>query len=113
MRPSNGCAYPLRPVEVHQLFPGIGRPNWWGQPMNWEHIYLVFSFHWFPGSDTRPVFGTIAVPKEEVARVRAWFDAVVWPEARSWVRDVKRRKPKTEESKLWWWDSQTGESYVK
>ena len=113
MRPVNGCAYVLKRSEVQRLLPGIGRVDCWSHPIGGRRdgIYIAFSVNWTPGPGARPRFTMIAVPSEESERVRGWFESVVWPEAQSYVKDVKRRKPDAEESKTWWWNAQTGETY--
>lgn len=107
----NGCAYPLKSVEVHELLPGIGRVSWLGRPLGYRGEYIVVGTFWHPGSTARqPTVAIRPVHKEDVDVVREWIEKVWLAEARAWLTDVKNRAPATTESRQWWLNPETGKS---
>ena len=94
LRPPQGWAYPLAPVNVHQFLPGVGHIGWNGAAGNTQGSYLVFSAGWYPGSTMRePTFGISAVLVEDLDLVKEWFEKSVRPEALDWLKNVKHRAP--------------------
>lgn len=105
---------PVRPVEVHKWFPGIGHVGWWGYPMGHDGKYIVFSTGWYPGSSMRqPMLNVTAVRSEDVGAVRTWFEGVVWREPRAWLKEVKSRAAETSESEVWRFNTETGGSWSR
>jgi hypothetical protein len=101
-----GWLFPLAPVEVHTYFPGVARVSFGSVPMAMSDRCIVFHLGWYPGSRSRqPVLSIHPVPAESRDAVREWFEEVAWPDAHSWMKDVKRRAPKASESSHFYWCS--------
>jgi hypothetical protein len=66
---------------------------------------IVFGLGWFPKSSVRqPSLSIYPVPTESRDAVREWCEQVAWPDALQWMKDVKRRAPRTKDlSDSYWW----------
>ena len=112
--PPPGCLFPLAPVEVHQYFPGVGSVRFSSISLASDDRCIVFSMGWYPNLSSRqPVLSIYPVPSDSRDAVRQWFENVAWPDAQSWMKDVLRRKPDSNESShTYWWLTKANQGLI-
>jgi hypothetical protein len=106
-----GWSYPIKPSEVEKHFPGVGHVYWgWGsyKLRDWKvEERPCFLLTWQPRTAMPMLILTVAaVPSDKRARIRAWVEAVVAPQAQEWLRALKDRSPTWldgKHQKTWTW----------
>lgn len=88
-----GWSHPVKPLEITEIFPGVGHVTWNGRPANWRSAQARSAF-WLDWSPLpQPVLTLWAVPSAERAAVRRWMQDTVAPQAADWLRALDTRSP--------------------
>lgn len=109
LRLPKGWAYPTRPVESKDHFPGVGRVIWDPAPAiapsEWKpELRIVFYLSWLPETPWRqPGLIVAPVPSEYLPAVKAWLAETVAPEAQRWLAAMRNADPeqRSAEDRLW------------